>query len=87
MERRLFCRNRWLKKHLQFRLEITSESTRRKEILELPEIALREAMVNAVCHRDYLEQGAQVMVGIFDIEIPSQAGHQGIGNLLLGMVW
>lgn len=56
----------FLKKHLQLRWEITSQSARRKEVLELPEIALREAMVNAVCHRDYLEQGAQVMVEIFD---------------------
>ena len=66
----------FLKKHLQLRWEITSQSTRRKEILELPEIALREAMVNAVCHRDYLEQGAQVMVEIFDdrVEIYNPGG-------------
>ncbi len=66
----------FLKKHLQLRWEITSESTRRKEILELPEVALREAMVNAVCHRDYLEQGAQVMVEIFDdrVEIYNPGG-------------
>ena len=31
-----------------------------------PDTALREAMVNAVCHRDYLEEGAQVTVEIFD---------------------
>lgn len=66
----------FLKKHLQLRWEITSASTRRKEILELPEVALREAMVNAVCHRDYLEQGAQVMVEIFDdrVEIYNPGG-------------
>lgn len=66
----------FLKKHLQLRWEITSQSTRRKEILELPEVALREAMVNAVCHRDYLEQGAQVMVEIFDdrVEIYNPGG-------------
>jgi len=66
----------FLKKHLQLRWEITRESTRRKEILELPEVALREAMVNAVCHRDYLEQGAQVMVEIFDdrVEIYNPGG-------------
>jgi ATP-dependent DNA helicase RecG len=66
----------FLKKHLQLRWEITSRSTRRKEILELPEVALREAMVNAVCHRDYLEQGAQVMVEIFDdrVEIYNPGG-------------
>ncbi|MCK5542255.1 MAG: winged helix-turn-helix transcriptional regulator [Desulfobacterales bacterium] len=66
----------FLKKYLQFRWEITSKSTRRKETLELPEIALREAMVNAVCHRDCLEQGAQVMVEIFDdrVEIYNPGG-------------
>lgn len=66
----------FLKKHLQLRWEITSESTRRKEILELPEVALREAMVNAVCHRDYLEEGAQVMVEVFDdrVEIYNPGG-------------
>jgi ATP-dependent DNA helicase RecG len=66
----------FLKKHLQLRWEITSESTRRKEILELPEVALREAMVNAVCHRDYNEEGAHVMVEIFDdrVEIYNPGG-------------
>lgn len=55
----------FLKKHLQLRREITRRNTRRNEILELPEVVLREAMDNAVCHRDYLEQGALVMVEIF----------------------
>ncbi len=66
----------FLKKHLQLRWEITIRSTQRFEILELPEVALREAVVNAVCHRDYLEQGAQVMVEIFDdrVEIYNPGG-------------
>ncbi len=65
-----------MQKHLQLRWEITSKSTRRKEVLELPEVALREAMVNAVCHRDYLEEGAQVMVEVFDdrVEIYNPGG-------------
>ena len=54
----------FLKKHLNLRYEI--KEIRRKEILELPEIALREAIVNAVCHRDYFEKGANVMIEIFD---------------------
>lgn len=66
----------FLHKHLQLRWEITSKSTRRQEILELPEVALREAVINAVCHRDYLEQGAQVMVEVFDdrVEIYNPGG-------------
>ena len=66
----------YLRKHLQLRWEITKESTRRKEILELPEEALREAVVNAVCHNDYLEEGAQVTVEIFDdrVEIHNPGG-------------
>jgi len=54
----------FLKKHLNLRYEI--KEIRRKEILEIPEIAIREAVVNAVCHRDYFEKGANVMVEIFD---------------------
>ncbi|WP_084813409.1 Fic family protein [Desulfogranum japonicum] len=66
----------FLKKHLQMRWEITEKSTRRKEILELPEVALREAIINSVCHRDYLEEGANVMVEIFDdrVEIYNPGG-------------
>ncbi len=66
----------YLRQHLQLRWEITNDSTRRKEILELPEAALREAMVNALCHRDYLQQGAQVTVEVFDdrVEIYNPGG-------------
>ena len=66
----------FLNKHLNLRLEITGKSAQRKDILELPEIALREAVINAICHRDYLEKGAQVMVEIFDdrVEISNPGG-------------
>ena len=66
----------YLRQHLQLRWEITNDSPRRREILELPEAALREAMVNALCHRDYLEEGAQVTVELFDdrLEIYNPGG-------------
>ena len=66
----------YLRQHLQLRWEITNASSRRQEILELPEAALREAIVNAVCHRDYLQEGAQVTVEIFDnrVEIYNPGG-------------
>ena len=64
----------FLKKHLRMSFKI--ESLRRENILELPEDALREAVVNAVCHRDYFEKGARVMVEIFDdrVDIVSPGG-------------
>ena len=66
----------FLKKHLQLRWEITDASPRHQEILEIPETALREGLVNALCHRDYLEEGAQVTVEVFDdrVEIYNPGG-------------
>ena len=49
----------FLKKHLRMHYKI--ETLQRENILELPEDALREAVVNAVCHRDYFEKGARIM--------------------------
>ena len=48
----------------------------RKEILELPEEALKEALVNALAHRDYFSKGANVMVEIFRdrVEITNPGG-------------
>ncbi|MFH1903545.1 MAG: ATP-binding protein [Candidatus Omnitrophota bacterium] len=44
--------------------------------MEIPIDALREAVINAVVHRDYFERGARVMVEIFDnrIEVSSPGG-------------
>jgi ATP-dependent DNA helicase RecG len=38
----------------------------REEIPEIPYEALKEALLNAIIHRDYFEIGARVMVEIFD---------------------
>jgi len=48
----------------------------RKEILEVPEAALKEALVNAMVHRDYNERGAEVLVEIYDdrVEITNPGG-------------
>jgi ATP-dependent DNA helicase RecG len=64
----------FLKKHL--RLSYKIEALQRENILELPEDALREAIVNAVCHRDYFEKGARVMVEVYDdrVDIVSPGG-------------
>ena len=64
----------FIQRHLNLSYEI--KETRRKEILEIPEFVLREAIVNAVAHRDYFEKGAHVQVEIFDnrIEISNPGG-------------
>jgi ATP-dependent DNA helicase RecG len=64
----------FLKKHLRISYKI--EGLRRENILELPEDALREAVVNAACHRDYFEKGARVMLEVFDdrVDIVSPGG-------------
>ncbi|MFH1830172.1 MAG: helix-turn-helix domain-containing protein [Pseudomonadota bacterium] len=53
----------FLKRHLSVRYKI--EKLQREEILELPETALREAVLNAVTHRDYSQSGAVVMIEIY----------------------
>ena len=64
----------FLKKHL--RLSFKIETLKRENVLELPEDALREAVVNAVCHRDYFEKGVRVMIEIYDdrVDIVSPGG-------------
>jgi len=64
----------FLKKHLKLSYKI--EKIQREEILEIPEIALREAVINAVTHRNYFEEGANVVIEIFDdrVEISNPGG-------------
>lgn len=64
----------FLKRHLNVSFEI--KTNQRKEKLEIPEVVLREAVVNAVVHRDYFEKGATVMIEIFDnrVEISNPGG-------------
>ncbi len=65
----------FLKRYIAVRYEMTGEP-RRKEIPEIPYDALREAIINAVAHRDYFERGANIMVEVYDdrIEICNPGG-------------
>ncbi|PKD21806.1 ATP-dependent DNA helicase [Salegentibacter salinarum] len=38
----------------------------RKEAYEIPEVAIREALVNAIIHRDYINRGRDIKVGVYD---------------------
>ena len=62
---------------LNLRYEIESQKGGpRKELLEIPEIVFREALVNALCHRSYYDKGAVIMVEIYDdrVEISNPGG-------------
>ncbi|MBI1884023.1 MAG: putative DNA binding domain-containing protein [Chlamydiae bacterium] len=52
----------FLKKHLNVRSEI--KGAKRKDIYELPIEALREALANALIHRDYSMRGTNIMVEV-----------------------
>ena len=56
---------KWIESKLAVRY-IIEDAGPRKEVWELPLAALREAAVNALCHRDYYEQGATIMVELYD---------------------
>ncbi len=47
-------------------LEYVIKTLRRENVPEIPEVALRETIINAVCHRDYFDKRANVLIEIFD---------------------
>ena len=55
------------------------QGLQREEAYEYPKVAIREAIVNAICHRDYSVPGSEVKFAIFDdrIEITNPGGLPG----------
>lgn len=66
---------KYLQSHLNLRYEYKA-NWRRENIYELPLDALREAVANALIHRDYFISGANISLCIFDdrVEISSPGG-------------
>ncbi|MEN6383928.1 MAG: ATP-binding protein [Phycisphaerales bacterium] len=64
----------FLKKHLNVRSEISDVN--RHDIYEIPIDALREAVVNAIIHRDYSLKGTSIYIRVFDdrVEIENPGG-------------
>ena len=54
----------FVKRHTN--LEYKIERLQREDIPEIPEIALREAIVNAFCHKYYFERGSNIMIEVYD---------------------
>lgn len=68
-------------KHLVGKKDSASEDLRSRSVWNLPLTAIREAIINAVVHADYSQQGAPIRLSIFDdrIEIENP------GLLLFGL--
>ena len=56
---------KWLKGKLQVSYEITGTGPR-KETWEIPLSVFKESIINALSHRDYYEQGASIMIEMYD---------------------
>lgn len=56
--------------------ELVIESARRREVSAYPTVALREAVINAFCHRDYFDKHSRILIEIFSnrIEISNPGG-------------
>jgi len=64
----------FVKNHINLRGEI--KGLQRIDTYEIPEEALREALINALIHRDYTNQGRDIKVGVYDdiVNIVSPGG-------------
>ena len=69
----------FIKNHIHLRGEI--KGLQRTDTYEIPETALREALINAVIHRDYTNQGRDIKVGIYD-DIVNIVSPGGLPNTL-----
>lgn len=58
-----------LRNFINVRYEISGETPERKEHWDYPLPALREAIMNALVHRDYFRKNEQIMIKIYDDEI------------------
>lgn len=65
----------WLKGKLNVRYKIEGQGPR-EEIWEIPEVAFKEAIINALSHRDYYDKGARTTIELFSdrVEITNPGG-------------
>ena len=67
----------WLKTKLNVRYDIEGVGSQpRKELWEIPETVFKEAIINALAHRDYYDKGARITVEVFNdrVEVSNPSG-------------
>jgi ATP-dependent DNA helicase RecG len=58
-----------IRNFINVRYEISGKTPQREEIWDYPLEAIREALINALIHRDYFKKGHQIVIKIFDDHI------------------
>jgi ATP-dependent DNA helicase RecG len=56
----------FLRRSLDVAFKFESGNPTRIEVWEIPYIALKEALINAIAHRDYINKGTHIQVEVFD---------------------
>ncbi len=56
----------FLRRSLDVAYKFESGTPTRIEVWEIPYVALKEALVNAIAHRDYVNKGTHIQVEVFD---------------------
>ena len=66
----------FIKNHINMSGVISGSGLKRKDIFEIPEEVLREAVVNALVHRDYSISGSDIKIAVYNsrIDIISPGG-------------
>lgn len=67
----------WLKTKLNVRYDIEGVGSQpRREFWEIPETVFKEAIINALAHRDYYDKGARITIEVFNdrVEVSNPGG-------------
>lgn len=66
----------FIKSHINIAGVISGNGLKRKDVLEIPEEVFREAIINAIIHRDYAISGSDIKIAIYNsrIDIISPGG-------------